>query len=154
MIITISGAPGTGTSTLSRSLSAELELRYVNSGELFRKIGEARKTEKEPHLTAGREIDAFFKALGDRVDRIKDTFTEAASAFHRAKAAEERSRVFDAFYQGATPQGGLVRGTGIGLSVVQEFVQAHGGTIELVDGEFTGAHFRVRLPAANLPVMV
>ena len=62
--------------------------------------------------------------------------------------AAERGRVFDAFYQGATPQGGLVRGTGIGLSVVQEFVQAHGGTIEIVDGEFPGAHFRVRLPIA------
>ena len=61
----------------------------------------------------------------------------------------ERARIFDAFYQGATPQGGLVRGTGIGLSVVQEFVQAHGGTIELVDGEFPGAHFRVRLPAVS-----
>lgn len=61
--------------------------------------------------------------------------------------AEERQRIFEAFYQGATPQGGLVRGTGIGLSVVQEFVQAHGGTIEVVDGEFPGAHFRVRLPA-------
>jgi two-component system, NtrC family, sensor histidine kinase GlrK len=58
----------------------------------------------------------------------------------------ERARIFEAFYQGATPHGGLVRGTGIGLSVVQEFVQAHGGTIELVDGEFPGAHFRVRLP--------
>jgi len=60
--------------------------------------------------------------------------------------ADERGRIFEAFYQGATPHGGLVRGTGIGLSVVQEFVQAHGGTIELVDGEFPGAHFRVRLP--------
>lgn len=60
--------------------------------------------------------------------------------------ADERQRIFEAFYQGATPQGGLVRGTGIGLSVVQEFVQAHGGTIEVVDGEFPGAHFRVRLP--------
>ena len=59
----------------------------------------------------------------------------------------ERARIFDAFYQGETPHGGLVRGTGIGLSVVQEFVLAHGGTIELVDGEFPGAHFRVRLPA-------
>jgi len=63
--------------------------------------------------------------------------------------AVERERIFEAFYQGATPQGGLVRGTGIGLSVVQEFVQAHGGTIELVDGEFPGAHFRVRLPLAR-----
>jgi cytidylate kinase len=38
MLITISGAPGTGTSTLARSLSAELKLRWVNSGDLFRKI--------------------------------------------------------------------------------------------------------------------
>jgi two-component system sensor histidine kinase GlrK len=62
----------------------------------------------------------------------------------------ERARIFEAFYQGATPQGGLVRGTGIGLSVVQEFVHAHGGTIEIVDGEFPGAHFRVRLPLTPL----
>ncbi len=64
--------------------------------------------------------------------------------------AEERARVFEAFYQGATPHGGLVRGTGIGLSVVHEFAQAHGGTVTLVDGEFPGAHFRVRLPARGL----
>ena len=61
---------------------------------------------------------------------------------------EERPRIFEAFYQGATPQGGLIRGTGIGLSVVQEFVLAHGGSIEIVDGEFPGAHFRLRLPVA------
>ena len=42
--------------------------------------------------------------------------------------------------------GGHVRGTGIGLSVVQEFVQAHRGTIEIVDGEFSGAHIRIRMP--------
>ena len=64
---------------------------------------------------------------------------------------QERPRIFEAFYQGATPQGGLVRGTGIGLSVVQEFVLAHGGSIEIVDGEFPGAHFRVRLPLAPSP---
>ena len=64
---------------------------------------------------------------------------------------EERPRIFEAFYQGATPQGGLVRGTGIGLSVVQEFVLAHGGSIEIVDGEFPGAHFRLRLPLAPSP---
>lgn len=59
---------------------------------------------------------------------------------------DERTRIFEAFYQGRTPQGGYVKGTGIGLSVVIEFVHAHGGTIEIVDGEFTGAHFRIRLP--------
>ena len=61
-------------------------------------------------------------------------------------APEDRSRIFEAFYQGATPAGSLVRGTGIGLSVVEEFVRAQGGSVELVDGESPGAHFRVRLP--------
>jgi len=59
---------------------------------------------------------------------------------------EERDKVFQAFYSGQTPQGGPIKGTGIGLSVVREFVQAHGGTIEIVEGQFTGAHLRIRLP--------
>jgi len=60
--------------------------------------------------------------------------------------AEERSRIFEAFYQGKTPQGGHVKGTGIGLSVVTEFVNAHGGSIEILEAKAGGAHFRVRLP--------
>jgi two-component system sensor histidine kinase GlrK len=59
---------------------------------------------------------------------------------------DERAQVFEAFYTGKAQQGGHVKGTGIGLSVVMEFVQAHGGTIELVDGVHSGAHFRIRLP--------
>jgi len=59
----------------------------------------------------------------------------------------ERPRVFEAFFQGGREQGGYVGGTGIGLSVVLECVQAHGGTVELVDtGEFPGAHFRIVIP--------
>jgi two-component system sensor histidine kinase GlrK len=61
-------------------------------------------------------------------------------------APEDRGHIFEAFYQGATPAGSLVRGTGIGLSVVQEFVRAQGGTVALVDSEAKGAHFRVRMP--------
>jgi two-component system, NtrC family, sensor histidine kinase GlrK len=60
--------------------------------------------------------------------------------------AEERNRIFEAFYQGKSPQGGHVKGTGIGLSVVTEFVNAHGGSIEILEAKSGGAHFRVRLP--------
>ena len=63
-------------------------------------------------------------------------------------APDERDKIFDAFYSGATPQGGPLKGTGIGLSVVREFVEAHGGTVEVVTGQFPGAHLRIRLPAA------
>jgi two-component system sensor histidine kinase GlrK len=62
---------------------------------------------------------------------------------------EERARVFEAFYTGRPPAGVQVKGTGIGLSVVLEFVNAHGGTIEIVDGEYAGAHFRIRMPVLS-----
>ena len=64
-------------------------------------------------------------------------------------AEDDRDRLFEAFYQGTQLQGGPVGGTGIGLSVVSECVQAHGGSIELKTAEasdFCGAHFVVRLP--------
>jgi two-component system sensor histidine kinase GlrK len=61
---------------------------------------------------------------------------------------EERSAIFEAFYSGRAPTAGHLKGTGIGLSVVSEFVQAHGGSIQIVDGTFSGAHFCVRLPLA------
>jgi two-component system sensor histidine kinase GlrK len=63
---------------------------------------------------------------------------------------EERARVFEAFYTGRPPAGVQVKGTGIGLSVVLEFVNAHGGTIEIVDGEYAGAHFRIRMPVLSV----
>ncbi len=59
---------------------------------------------------------------------------------------DDGDRIFEAFYQGRRPQGGPVGGTGIGLSVVAECAQAHGGTVELVRNGEPGAHFQVRLP--------
>ena len=60
-------------------------------------------------------------------------------------APDERQRIFDPFYQGRLAGGGPVGGTGIGLSVVKEYVFAHGGSVEVVDAR-RGAHFRVRIP--------
>lgn len=60
MIITISGAPGTGTTTLARGLAASLGLRWVNSGDLFRRIASEKNISvKEMNRLAekGPEID-------------------------------------------------------------------------------------------------
>src|SRR5215469_9751538 len=59
---------------------------------------------------------------------------------------EDRGHVFDAFYTGRAARSTAVKGTGIGLSVVLEFVSAHGGTVQIVDGQFPGAHFRITMP--------
>lgn len=62
-------------------------------------------------------------------------------------APEERHLVFEPFYRGRHAADALVKGTGIGLSVVREYAQMHGGSAEVVDGG-RGAHIRVRLPLA------
>src|SRR6185369_605829 len=63
---------------------------------------------------------------------------------------EDRAHIFEAFYTGKAAKGGSLKGTGIGLSVVLEFVNAHGGTVQIVDGEFPGAHFRITMPIRSL----
>ena len=80
-------------------------------------------------------------ARGEREQLILDVIDSGPGI-----PTDERNRIFEAFYQGKTPQGGHVKGTGIGLSVVTEFVNAHGGSIEILESKTGGAHFRVRLP--------
>ncbi len=60
---------------------------------------------------------------------------------------DERSRVFEPFFQGSTSQRGAVKGTGLGLAIVREFVVAHGGSIEVADRAGPGTTIRVWLPA-------
>jgi two-component system, NtrC family, sensor histidine kinase GlrK len=57
----------------------------------------------------------------------------------------ERDRLFEPFFQGKAQAAGVVKGSGLGLSIAREYARAHGGRIELLDGS-DGAHFRVRLP--------
>jgi len=61
-------------------------------------------------------------------------------------AAEDQERIFDAFFQGKRLQGGPVGGTGIGLSIVNECVQAYQGEVKLDANSAGGASFQVRLP--------
>ncbi|MCV4754072.1 ATP-binding protein, partial [Escherichia coli] len=62
-------------------------------------------------------------------------------------APADRERVFEPFYRGERQPEGAARGTGVGLSIVQEYVAAHGGRVRLLP-EGPGAHFRIELPHA------
>lgn len=63
-------------------------------------------------------------------------------------AEADRERVFEPFFRGERQPDDAVRGTGIGLSIVQEYVAAHGGRVRLLpDGE--GGHFQIELPHAK-----
>jgi two-component system sensor histidine kinase GlrK len=58
---------------------------------------------------------------------------------------EEREAIFEAFFRGRAGAFGRAEGTGLGLAIAREFVEAHGGRIEVVAGA-RGGHFRVTLP--------
>ena len=57
----------------------------------------------------------------------------------------DRARLFDPFYRGSGTYESLVSGSGLGLSIAKEYVDAHGGDISLLPSE-RGAHFIARLP--------
>ena len=56
----------------------------------------------------------------------------------------EREKIFEAFYRGTDLPVASVKGSGLGLSIVKEYVQLHKGRIEVLEGP--GAHFRIRFP--------
>ena len=63
-------------------------------------------------------------------------------------AEADRDRVFEPFYRGERQPTDTVRGTGIGLSIVHEYIGAHGGRVQLLPARH-GAHFRIELPHAS-----
>jgi PAS domain S-box-containing protein len=62
---------------------------------------------------------------------------------------EERERVFERFYQVDKDFVGQIPGAGLGLTMVRETVQAHGGKVWVESAAGQGATFFVKLPAAE-----
>jgi len=59
----------------------------------------------------------------------------------------ERNKVFTDFYRG---RGTRARGSGLGLSICRQIMQAHGGDLEVARSDDTGTTFRLRFPASIL----
>jgi len=62
--------------------------------------------------------------------------------------ATESENIFEPFFRlpGASEQAG---GVGLGLSLVRQIAQAHGGTVQYLSREYAGSCFRVCLPASE-----
>ena len=63
--------------------------------------------------------------------------------------AGEESRIFQAFYRGRQALAAGVSGSGLGLSLVQRIMDAHGGAVEVESTPGAGSAFSLVLPAAT-----
>jgi len=66
-------------------------------------------------------------------------------------AAADQARIFEPLFRGSGQPEGHVRGSGVGLSIVQEIVAGHGGKVALLPAE-QGACFRIQLPLGTSDV--
>jgi signal transduction histidine kinase len=65
-------------------------------------------------------------------------------------APEIQERIFEKFYRAREARDVEAQGLGLGLSLVQELVQAHGGRVEVQSVLGEGSTFRVVLPRGDV----
>ena len=77
MLITISGAAGTGKSTLARALAEKLGLRYVCAGAMIREMAEERELDVisfgeylKQHPELDKEVDERIVAAGQKGNAV------------------------------------------------------------------------------------
>ena len=92
------------------------------------------------HSPANGTIEVFAKREGDEV-------TIGVHDEGPGIAPEDRDRVFEPFYQGRATGHGVLKGSGVGLSIVREFAIVHGGEARVAEDERGGTQLCVRLPA-------
>ena len=120
-----------------------------------------------PMIRADR--DALLQALGNLLDNaIKYSgdardieISAVAEAEHVAISVsdhgigltdEDARRVFDRFFRAGDPLTRSVKGTGLGLTLVRQIVEAHNGTVAVRSEPGRGSTFIIRLPAEPAPL--
>jgi signal transduction histidine kinase len=63
-------------------------------------------------------------------------------------ASQEQARIFERFYRATTPENRQIPGTGLGLTLVDHIVRAHGGSVSVESHLNAGSTFTIRIPFA------
>ena len=67
MLITLSGLPGSGTSTVARTVASRLELPHVDGGTVFRALASERGLSLAEFAELAEEDDRIDRALDERL---------------------------------------------------------------------------------------
>ena len=122
---------------------------------------ESEIPEELPRVHADREalsralfnlLDNAVKYSGDSRKICLKTWLDESNIFIEVEdegvgiGKEEQQRVFEKFYRSGTIHECSVKGSGIGLTIVDHIVKAHGGELNLESELGKGTKVRIRLP--------
>jgi signal transduction histidine kinase len=143
---------GLADSVAHLARTKEIQLRRQGPGHLVARLDPSRIERVVLNLLTNAvkftppqgTIDLNWSATGRD---IRITVTDTGPGIPE----DQRERVFDRFHQ---VDGSITRshqGLGLGLTIVRELVEAHGGTVQVEPGPTGGARFVVDLPDAIVP---
>lgn len=81
----------------------------------------------------------------DQIDQVVISVSDTGSGIKE----EDIDRIFDSFTQGSKPDNSPNNGSGLGLAVVKELIDLHGGRIEVESVLGEGSTFKVHIPVGN-----
>jgi two-component system sensor histidine kinase SenX3 len=105
-------------------------------------IGQALLNLLENAVKYSTAVKTVFVKAGIEDDHVAIAVTDKGIGMDKA----EISRIFEKFYRSESAPGKKVSGSGIGLTIVKDTVEAHGGRIEVVSKRNEGSKFTILLP--------
>lgn len=81
LLVTVSGPPGSGASTLSRRVAAELGVQRLDGGDLFRELAEERDMSLTQLQARADEEPAIDRRIDERLQRTAEVWGASSKGF-------------------------------------------------------------------------
>lgn len=92
-------------------------------------------------------VDVALEVIGDDVQKLRIKVADSGPGI----PDEDKEKIFEQFYQSNEKVGSQVQmGSGIGLSMVKEYVRLHDGTIRVTDNVEYGSVFIIEIPIIHI----